>query len=122
MTFKGMRVMIARSEVLMIEALMIEMQIEIVDFDQKNSDLMLSLILSMTDSSIHYSLTHMMNCCCSSNVIFASMFDSMKSENNENLETIVLMRFERFVRCFMKTERSEIEHLEMILIVNASMQ
>ncbi len=51
-------------------------------------------------------------------MIFASMFDSMKPENNENLETTVLMRFERFV----KTETSEIEHLEMILTVSASMQ
>ncbi len=109
--------MIARSGVLMIEALMIEMQIEIADFDRQNSDLMLSLILSMIDSSIHYSLTYMMNC-CSSNVIFASMFDSMKPEDNESLKTIVLMKFERFV----KIERSEIEHLEMILIVSASMQ
>ncbi len=74
---------------MMIETLMIEMRIEIADFDRENSDLLHLRISSMTDSSIHYSLTHMMNCCCSSNMIFASMFDSMKSENNENLETIV---------------------------------
>jgi hypothetical protein len=110
-----------------VEALMIEVQVEIADFvDSRNSDLMHLLSSLMTDSLVHYSLTHMMNCCCSNNVIFASMFDSMKSENNENLETTVLMRFERFERLrsehFVKTERSEIEHLEMIQIVSASMQ
>ncbi len=74
----------------MIETLMIEIYIEIADFvDSRNSDLMHLLNSSMTDSSIYDSLTYMMNCCCSSNVIFASIFDSMKSENNENLETIV---------------------------------
>ncbi len=103
----------------MIKTLMIEIQIEIADFvDSRNSDLMHLLSSLMTDSLSHYSLTHMMNCCCSNNVVFASMFDSMKPEDNESLETIVLMRFERFV----KTEKFEIEHLEMISIVSASMQ
>ncbi len=81
---------------MMVEALMIEVQIEIADFERENSDLLHLRISSMTDSSIHYSLTHMMNCCCcSNNVIFASMFDSMTPEDNESLETTVLMRFER---------------------------
>ncbi len=79
---------------MMIKTLMIEIQIEITDFvdsrnsDSRNFDLMHSLSSLMTDSPIHYSLAHMMNC-CSSNEIFASMFDSMKPENNENLETTV---------------------------------
>ncbi len=92
--------MIARSGVLMIE---------VVEFDSKSSDSRSSDLLHRSsdllhqmielrgslviDSLIHYSLIHMMNCCCSSNVIFASMkclmFDSMKFENNKNLETIV---------------------------------
>ncbi len=86
MTSEEMRVMVARS-------------VEVVGFDSKSSDLlhrssdllhqMIELRNSlMIDSLIHYSLIHMMNC-CPSNVIFASMFDSMKPENNENLETTV---------------------------------
>ncbi len=96
-----------------------------------NFDLMHLRVLSMTDSLIHYLLTHMINY-YSSNVIFASTFDSIKPENNENLETTIWVRFEFecFVKSeniaksesFVKTEEFEIEHLEMILLVNASMQ
>ncbi len=74
--------MIARSEIL------IKMQVEIADFDRENSDLLHLRILSMTDSLIYYSLTYIINC-CSNNMIFASMFDLIKSENIENLDTTI---------------------------------
>ncbi len=85
MMSEEMKMTIARSEVLMIE---------MIDFDSKSSDLLhrssdlLHQMIELRGSLMIDSLIHMMNC-CPSNVIFASMFDSMKPENNENLETTV---------------------------------